>query len=205
VASIFDPAQAASTRAFRGPQPLLFARTFLRHPNMVGSAFPASRWMVERMLAPVDLSATRLFVEYGPGTGVFTRAVLDRLPARAIMLAVDTSRDFVAHLQMTLPDPRLRAVHGSAVDIARLLQDMRLPPADYILSGLPFSTVGDAQAEAIMAASRDALAPEGEFLAYQMRTAIRPLLERHIGPVHADFEWRNIPPCHLYRARKCPP
>jgi phospholipid N-methyltransferase len=202
MASIFDPAHVAPARDLGRAPPLLFARTFLRHPNMVGSAFPASRWMVERMLAPLDLSSTRLFVEYGPGTGVFTRAVLDRLPARATLLAIDTSPDFVAHLRLTLPDPRLRAVHGSAGDILRLLHDMALPAADYILSGLPFSTVGQEQAERIMAASRDALGPEGQFLAYQMRTAIRPLLERHIGPVRSDFEWRNIPPCHLYRADK---
>jgi phospholipid N-methyltransferase len=203
MASIFDPAHAGQPVAGKTASPLLLsARTFLRHPTMVGSAFPASRWMVERMLAPVDFRSTRLFVEFGPGTGVFTRAILDRLPARATLLAIDTSADFIAHLRTSLPDPRLRAVNGCAGDIMRLMRDMDLPAANHILSGLPFSTVGEAEAERIMAASRAALAPGGQFLAYQMRTAIRPLLERHVGPVRAAYEWRNIPPCHLYWARK---
>jgi hypothetical protein len=50
--------------------------------------------------------------------------------------------------------------------------------------------------------SRTALCLSGTFAAYQMRTAIEPLLRRAFAEVRTGFEWWNIPPCHLYWARR---
>src|SRR3546814_18524498 len=70
--------------------------------------------------------------------------------------------------------------------------------ADCILSGLPFSTLAPERAERLMESSACALRPEGKFLAYQMRRAVRPLLERSCEEVRAGFEWRKVPPLHTY-------
>ena len=56
-----------------------FLRGFLKHPVMVGSVIPSSRILIDKMLKPVDWSTTRLFVEYGPGVGTFTRPILEKL------------------------------------------------------------------------------------------------------------------------------
>ncbi|WP_336973033.1 class I SAM-dependent methyltransferase [Sphingobium aromaticiconvertens] len=182
-----------------GPSLALTAKTFFAHPTMVGSAFPASRWLVRRMLEPIDWTGMKLFVEFGPGTGAFTRAVLSRLPAAdAALLALDTSPAFVDHLTTSIDDRRLHAVCAPAADVTAILRERGLPPADCILSGLPFSTLEPAEADRTMRTSRAILAPHGIFCAYQMRRAIEPLLKINFGAVHAAYEWRNIPPCHLY-------
>ncbi|RJG50390.1 methyltransferase domain-containing protein [Sphingobium terrigena] len=178
----------------------LSIRTFFEQPMMVGSAFPASRWLVRHMLARLNWQRMKLFVEFGPGTGVFTRAALDRLPADATLLAFDTSPAFIDHLRDSIQDSRLQAVCAPAANVATLLRDRGLPLADCILSGLPFSTLDPMDAERTMAASRAILEPEGIFCAYQMRRTIEPLLKKHIGGVRSAYEWRNIPPCHLYWA-----
>ncbi|GLU24666.1 hypothetical protein SLE2022_405740 [Rubroshorea leprosula] len=67
----------------RAPHPMaMFFRGFLKHPVMVGSIIPSSPQLIRRMLAPVDWNRTRVFVEYGPGVGTFTRPILDRLAPR---------------------------------------------------------------------------------------------------------------------------
>lgn len=182
----------------RGPSVALTAKAFLAHPTMVGSAFPASRWLVRRMLDPIDWKGIKLFVEFGPGTGAFTLAALSRLSTDAVLLAVDTSPAFVDHLRNSIDDPRLHAVCAPAANVAVILRERGLPRADCILSGLPFSTLDPAEAERTMRASRAILAPGGMFCAYQMRHTIKPLLRTHIGTVQSAYEWRNIPPCHLY-------
>jgi phospholipid N-methyltransferase len=182
----------------RGPSLVLTAKTFFEHPTMVGSAFPASRWLVHRMLEPIDWRGIKLFVEFGSGTGAFTRAALSRLPADAALLALDTSPAFVDHLRASIDDSRLHAVCAPAANVAAILRERRLPPADCILSGLPFSTLEPAEADRTMRASRAILALDGMFCAYQMRRAIEPLLKTNFGAIHAAYEWRNIPPCHLY-------
>lgn len=182
-------------------RPHLVALTeFLRHPAMVGSAFPASGRMVEKVLAPLDWSDIGVLVEFGPGTGRFTQAALRRMAPKARLLAIDTSRQFVDQLKATIVDERLVVVNGSAEDVGLFMAQHGLGTADCILSGLPFSTLPGAQADEIVEASCDVLSETGVFAAYQMRRAVEPLLHRHFRSIVTGFEWLNIPPCHLYWA-----
>ncbi|QUT05104.1 methyltransferase domain-containing protein [Sphingobium phenoxybenzoativorans] len=137
------------------------ATEFIRHPSMVGSAFPATARMVRHMLAPINWSDIRLFVEYGPGSGRFTFAILERLHSDAKLLAVETGEAFVTKLRQKCKDPRLIPVEGSARDVRRHLSDKGLGQADCILSGLPFSMLDKDEAEMIMFETRMALKPKG--------------------------------------------
>lgn len=204
---IADRAMSKATAfpmSVQSPSLGLTVKTFIEYPTMVGSAFPASHWLVHRMLAPIDLQEIELFVEFGPGTGAFTRVVLARLPPSAVLLALDTSEAFVDHLRGSIDDPRFEAVCESAANVAAVLRERGLPSADCILSGLPFSTLERYEADRTMHASRAVLASNGMFCAYQMRRTIEPLVETYIGPIQSAFEWRNIPPCHLYWAEAGP-
>ncbi|MGE4430228.1 MAG: class I SAM-dependent methyltransferase [Sphingobium sp.] len=154
------------------------------------------------MLATVPWERIRTFIEYGPGTGRFTQAALARLSADATLVALDTSEAFTRHLRHHIDDPRLRIVTGSAEDIRDILGRHGIFKADCILSGLPFSGISEDRAARIMEASAEILAPDGHFLAYQMRKTIADHIIRHFGVVEEAFAWWNMPPCHLYRARK---
>lgn len=176
------------------------AREFLRQPQLVGSAFPASQVLVDRLLDPVDWSNARVVVEYGPGSGPLTRAMLQRMPRDSRLVTLDVSPHFTRHLQRTIDDPRLLAVTASASAVADILASHGLSPADLIVTGIPFSTMSSQLADQIMDASVQVLAPGGQVLAYQMRTAVADYLEPRFGKVRKSFVWRNIPPCHLYWA-----
>ena len=126
----------------RSPSPQWqFLRGFFKNPVMVGSIIPSSKVLIEKMLGPVDWANTKLFVEYGPGVGTFTRPVLEQLAPDATLVTVDTNPDFTRYLKELIDDPRLVAVTGSAADVEQILRDRGLGSADYVLSGLPFSTL----------------------------------------------------------------
>ncbi|MBH1999610.1 MAG: methyltransferase domain-containing protein [Sphingomonadaceae bacterium] len=180
----------------------MFFRQFIRHPGMIGSIIPTSSVVVNRMLDQVDWHNTRLFVEYGPGVGTFTQAILDRLHPDATLLAIDLNLDFVAYLEAQIDDPRLRVVHGSAADVRRFVREAGHAQADYILSGIPFSTLPDGVGAAICAETRAALRPGGAFLVYQYSRYVRRLLDPVFAPVEEELEWRNIPPCRMFRAAR---
>ncbi|HEX8830256.1 MAG TPA: rRNA adenine N-6-methyltransferase family protein, partial [Longimicrobium sp.] len=112
------PAQTSRQRQ----QLLLFARNFFKHPRMLGSVIPSSRYLVNEMLGEVDWNRARVIVEYGPGVGTFTHKILKRLHPDAILVAIETNTDFVGFLQRTVSDPRLHLVHGSAADVGSILQ-----------------------------------------------------------------------------------
>jgi phospholipid N-methyltransferase len=116
---------------------LLFASNFLRHPNMLGSIVPSSRFLVNQVLAPVEWERARVIVEYGPGVGTFTGEILRRMAARARLVAIETNRDFVRHLRRTLPDARLHVAHDSAAQVQAVLDRLALPAPRYIFSVFP--------------------------------------------------------------------
>src|SRR5438034_3543640 len=144
-----------------------FLRGFLKNPVMVGSIIPSSKVLIEKMLAPVDWANTRLFVEYGPGVGTFTRPVLDQLGPDATLVTIDTNPDFTRYLKESIDDPRLVSVTGSAADVETILVDRDLGSADYVLSGLPFSTLPPGIGDDIAEATAKVIRPGGAFLVYQ--------------------------------------
>ncbi|MBA3667617.1 MAG: methyltransferase [Sphingomonas sp.] len=189
-------------RAGRGSKSphLQFLRGFLKHPVMVGSIIPSSRILIDKMLKPVDWSATRLFVEYGPGVGTFTRPILDKLGADAMLIAIDTNPDFIDYLNGDIDDDRFIAVHGSAADVEKIIAAHGFDHADYVLSGLPFSTLPPGVGEAIGAATGRAVRDGGAFLVYQFSPKVRAFIAPHFERIDRGFEWINVPPATLFWA-----
>ena len=184
--------------ALYGAQCSVFFRGFLEHPRMVGSIIPSSRFTVRSMLAPVDWGSCRLFVEYGPGIGTFCRPVLEKLRGDGMLIVIDTNPIYIEYLQKTIRDKRFRAVLGSAADVEQIVRDHGFDHADYVLSGLPFSTLPAGVAPAIAAATHRVLRPGGAFLVYQFTAACREYMRPHFARIDAGFEWLNILPCKLF-------
>ena len=189
----------------RSPSPRWqFLRGFMKHPKMVGSIIPSSRILINRMLEPVDWESTRLVVEYGPGVGTFTRPILDQLGPDATLVTVDTNPDFTAFLKESIDDPRLVAVSGSAADVEKILADRGLGKADYVLSGLPFSTLPPGVGEKIAEATAKVIRPGGAFLIYQFSPKVRDFIAPHFERIDRGFEWVNVPPATLFWAYREP-
>ncbi len=176
----------------------MFFRGFLEHPRMVGSIIPSSRFTIRKMLDPVDWNECRLFVEYGPGVGTFCRPVLDRLRRDGTLLVIDTNPLYIDYLKRTISDSRFIAVHGSAADVEEIVQAAGHQKADYVLSGLPFSTLPDNVGPAIAKATHDALRPGGAFLVYQFSARVRDFMVPHFARIEQGFEFWNVLPCRLF-------
>lgn len=195
----------ARRRDRRSPSPQWqFLRGFLKNPVMVGSIIPSSRVLIEKMLRPVDWDNTRLFVEYGPGVGTFTRPILDNLGPDATLVTIDTNPEFTNYLTKSIDDPRLVAVTGSAADVEAILAKRGLGQADYILSGLPFSTLPPGVGDAIAEATAKVIRPGGAFLVYQFNPKVRDFIDPHFERIDRGFEWINVPPATLFWAWREP-
>jgi phospholipid N-methyltransferase len=175
----------------------VFFRGFLENPQMVGAILPSGPAVIKTMLAPVDWQNTRLFVEYGPGVGTFCQPVLDRLPRDGELLVIDTNPMFIDYLHRTITDSRFHAVLGSAEDVEDIVRSIGHEKADYVLSGLPFSTLPEGVGPAIAAATARIIRQGGAFLTYQYTGAARDYTARYFARVDSARVWPNIPPCVL--------
>ena len=188
-------------RSSRSEQILLFGRNFLKHPKMLGSLIPSSRFLVNHVLAEVDWDRARVFLEYGPGVGTFTREILRRMRPDAVLIALETNSDFVRFLKGTLRDDRLHVIHGSAADADAALARLQLSRADYVLSGIPYTTMSPELRSAILRTTHSVLDPNGAFLVYQFTRTVLPYLQQVFGSVDQDFEPLNVMPARLFYCR----
>lgn len=189
-----------------------FLGSFLRSPVSTGAVAPSSRWLADRMIDGLGLDEARTVVELGPGTGSFTRVILERLRPGSRFLAVEVNEAFARTLSERFPE--VRVINDSAENLSAQLAEEGLLSADCIVSGLPWAAFPVwLQARLLRAAVR-ALAPGGRFVTFAYVHAVwlpparrfRRLLAGSFERVEASrVVWRNLPPAFVYRCLKVPP
>jgi phospholipid N-methyltransferase len=179
-------------------QTALFAKNFLQHPRMLGSVIPSSRFLIRTLLGELDFERARVIVEYGPGVGTFTHQILARMRPDARLVALETNREFVHFLQKSTRDLRLHVVHGSAASVRGALRAHGLAQADFVISGIPFSTLPASEREAVLHATRAVLDPQGAFLVYQFSPMVLSSLRQVFSQVRRGFQPLNMPPAQLF-------
>jgi phosphatidylethanolamine/phosphatidyl-N-methylethanolamine N-methyltransferase len=175
-------------------------REFLRHPMLTGAIAPSSPRLAETMTAGLGLERAANVAELGPGTGVFTEAILALLRPEARLTAVEINPRFAAELSERFP--RADVVTGSAERLA-------LDGVDIVVSGLPWTAMTADRQQRILDAVTAALAPNGRFTTFAYaHTAWTPPARRFAASLRSRFAvvertpvvWGNLPPAFVYRA-----
>ncbi|MCB1445434.1 MAG: methyltransferase domain-containing protein [Rhizobiaceae bacterium] len=178
-----------------------FIKGMISTPKTVGAIMPTSARMAARMASAIDMDSGLPVLELGPGTGVITRAILDRgLPPQKLV-SVEYSSEFVRHLRDKYPG--VNFVNGDAFSLAETLSDFRGQKFDCVISGLPLLNFPMHKRVGLV---EDLL---------KLVPAGRPVVQFSYGPVspvvarpdsyaikHFDFVVRNIPPAQIWHFRK---
>lgn len=176
----------------------IFAKNFLQHPRMLGSVFPSSRFLIQRILDRIDWVGAKVVVEYGPGVGNVSQELLLRLRPDGRLILIEMNSEFVSLLRRRFSDPRVTVVHGSAADVQQILSNLGVGQADYVISGIPYSTIPIELRRRILRESRAVVRESGEVIVYQFMRTILPQLQDCFGQVDEEFEALNIPPARVW-------
>ncbi len=185
-------------------RPIEFLKGFLRNPREVGSIVPSSRFLTRRVLNCGRVAQARVIIELGPGTGVFTREILGRMPADGKLVVVEISPDFVSVLRREFSDPRLTIYEGSSTDLEKALAEAGEERADLVVSGVPFSTMERGAGRRTLEAAKRVFSERGRFVAYQFRSHVRRFAEPVFGPAETHSGFWNIPPMRIYVWKRDP-
>jgi phospholipid N-methyltransferase len=180
----------------------IFAKNFVRHPLSVGTFAPSSPFVVKRVLDQADWATAKVVVEYGPGLGTISSAILERMKPDARLLLIETNPEFVEYLQDVFGDRRVIVELASAADVGRLLHKHGLPRADVVVSGIPFSTIPPDVRERILAETSRSLRDDGRFVVYQYTRAVLKHLGGSFRVARQSTEWRNTWPARVFDCRK---
>lgn len=173
----------------------LFFRSFLGHPRRVGAILPTSRRAVRDMLDLADVRGARCVVEFGAGTGVYTRELLERLGPHARLLAFEVDPELAGSLSARFSDPRLQVVIDSAEEVEAYLEGTR---PDIVVSGLPFTSLPARVRTRVLDQARDVLAPGGTMLVLQYSPMLEGELRRVFSSVRRRVSLWNVPPAFLF-------
>jgi phosphatidylethanolamine/phosphatidyl-N-methylethanolamine N-methyltransferase len=112
-----------------------FLRGMMSAPRTTGAISPSGRRLAKVMAAEVDPSSPGPVVELGPGTGVFTQALIERGVAPERLLLIEFNSAFCKLLADR--HPGVRIVQGDAYDFAGLVAAAGIAAPSAIISGLP--------------------------------------------------------------------
>jgi phosphatidylethanolamine/phosphatidyl-N-methylethanolamine N-methyltransferase len=186
----------------------VFFRQFLRSPRTIGAVVPSSAALARVMLAPIDFTSAQAIVEFGPGTGAFTREIAARLAPGCRYVGIELNRHFVHEL--TRQFPRLAFVQGSAADLTEVLAVCRVPAVDAVVCGLPWANLPVSLQETVFTSMRKAIVPGGTFVTFGYlqslvlpgAQALRRRLRREFAQVtQTSPVWGNVPPAFAYICR----
>jgi len=114
---------------------MAFYRGWLKSPKTVGAIAPTSAGMARKMASVVRPESDLPVLELGPGTGVITKAILERGIRPENLVSVEFSASFLPGLNAQFAG--VKFVQGDALNIAKIADDLGITRFDTIVSALP--------------------------------------------------------------------
>jgi len=174
-----------------------FFKGWMDGPKSVGAICPTSSVTAKRMASVINPSSGLPVLELGPGTGVITKAILERGIAPENLVSIEYSTDFYRNLIKTYEG--VHFINGDAFELDKTLGDMKSVIFDSVISAIPMLSFPMESRIALLEDLLDRM-PAG-----------RPVMQITYGPVspiianpdrykikHYDFVVRNIPPAQLW-------
>lgn len=175
-----------------------FIREFIKHPRRIGAIAPSGKALAEKMMVPIDFQRAECIVEYGPGTGSFTREIIKRKKDDTVLLLVEQNSVFCQRMRQEYGKaPNVFVIEGSLEKVEECLEQHGQNFADYIVSGLPFTSLSGELSDSILRATKKAIGARGVFVTFQYSLVKRSFFERHFRIADTIREPRNLPPAYV--------
>ena len=174
-----------------------FFKGWIDGPKSVGAILPTSAVTARRMASVINPASGLPVLELGPGTGIITKAIIDRGVAAENIVSIEYSTDFYQHLKRTIPG--VNFINGDAFDLDTTLGDWRGRKFDAVISAIPMLSFPMEKRIALLEDLLDRM-PPGRPVVQITYSPVSPIDARpdrfHIR--HLDFVVRNIPPAQLW-------
>ncbi len=176
-----------------------FLKQAVLQPKQTSSLVPSSRALANAMAAPLS-AATGPVVEFGPGTGTITRAILERGIDPSNLTLFEMNPAFASELHGRFP--------GVTIHVAGAQTAPALIPGKVgaVISGLPLLSMPRTLRREIVAAAFEIMRPDGMMLQFTYGQNV-PLSAEGLARLGLRAEkltkiWGNFPPAQVYCLRR---
>ncbi len=166
----------------------------------VGALAETSPYVIKRVMKLIDKPLDSV-VEYGAGTGVMTKALLQKISPNGKLIAIESNPEFVKLLR-EINDDRLQVIEGLIQD--QLLEESQgFSNVDLVVSSIPFSYLTTREKQMVLLNTKKILSSNGDLILFhQYRIATFLKLKKNFDDVSIFFEPRNIFPSFIFHAKK---
>jgi phosphatidylethanolamine/phosphatidyl-N-methylethanolamine N-methyltransferase len=187
---------------------LRFFKTFLTSPKQIGAILPSGPALAKQITDPIDFDAAKVIVEFGPGTGSFTRVLLERKKKDTRLIAFEINEEMADFCATEFPDVEL--VRGSAENLVAFLAEQKITGIDAVVSGLPFANFPVPVQTKILEGVASSLKPGGLFLGFTyFHSSMVPATHRYRAKLKKMFAhvdripvMKNVPPAYVMRCKR---
>lgn len=176
-----------------------FFATWLGNPRSVAAIAPSSKALAQLITRDID-ARTGPVLELGPGTGVFTQALLDQGVAERDLTLVEYDDGFARLLRQRFPQANILGI-----DAAELASNHRSPSDLFgaAICGLGLLNMRPAKVEAILRVTFTRMHRGASLylFTYGRNCPVPDKVLQRLGldAFRVATTWRNMPPASVYR------
>lgn len=178
---------------------LPFFRAWAAHPLRVASVVPSGKALSQLITSEVN-AVFGPVLELGPGTGVFTQALVERGIPNSGLILVEYTPQFAQVLRRRYPGAVVLCMDAAALRHVPWRHDQQ---AGSVISGLPLLSMPPGKVLAILRGALSRLRADGSFyqFTYGLRCPIHEQVLDRVGLVSQSVGWvfNNFPPAQVFR------
>jgi len=179
-----------------------FIKQYLKNPKTVGAVAPSSEKLAYKMIEDINFLNASCIIEYGPGTGVFTEKILNKKKDSTIFIAIEYNREFYEILKDKFKEENnFILVNDSAENLKEYIHKYNIDKIDYVISGLPFTSLPDSIGHKILSATKEILGTKGEFITFQYTLLKMKLFKDYFRNIKRKRVFLNLPPAHVLKCK----
>lgn len=178
-----------------------FLKNWAENPLTTGAVAPSGKALARLMASYVDCDRPGKVLELGPGTGVVTKAMIDRQVPADKIVSIEYSDNFVKLMRDRFPE--VTVVQGDAYALAPQPELGTDKPLASVISSLPLFSRAPHQRLDLINRALDMLEPGAPFI--QFSYALVPPVRADEGDFQIDkTNWvvLNVPPARVWIYRR---
>lgn len=174
-----------------------FFKGWMEGPKQVGAILPTSSVTARRMASVINPQSGLPVLELGPGTGIITKAILQRGVRPEDVVSIEYSTPFYQHLLKTIQG--VNFINGDAFSLQSILGDFKDSKFDAVISAIPMLSFPMEKRIWLLEDLLDRM-PHGRPVMQITYGPVSPIIAKpdHYRIKHFDFVVRNLPPAQLW-------
>lgn len=175
-----------------------FLKEYIKNPKYIGAIVPSSKFLAKNMIESIDFNKSKCIVEYGPGTGVFTKELVSKASKETLIVLIEHNNDFAQILNDKYKsNNNVIIINDSAEFIDYYLNKYNINTVDYIISGLPFASLPQNVSTCILDKTKNILSKQGKFITFQYTLFKKDLFKSRFRIIQHRKVFKNIPPAYV--------